>query len=325
LAEARRALAVVAVALALAAALTQQVTRIAPAHPDSVGLFSSIRLPADAPDAWRGRLAARELAVGFVTGAGRHGFSPARVGLWSGAWFLVTALVLLAWRRRSDWIWLYLFGTFAAVSSGYFLDETLRVYPWDLPALCCFTLAIVAFDRGRGAALVALVPLAVPFKETALLLPLLLLFLDRRPRARRLGLAAAALALGVAARVALNVAAGSGHLLLNSDTRWHGDLYALVNLHYLLASAATLLSPLAFDAGLLLVLALLPPAGREGAGLRALGGAFALAVFAFARLPEARIWFDLVPAALLAIELQARARGVGLRAASAPALPPPSG
>jgi len=302
-AGARRWIALGAVALALAIGVGLQVTRFAGRFRDNVALFSSPQLADGVPAAWNERVASRWLAVRFVTAGGERGFSPWRVGLWSGAWFLLAELALLAARGRSQWIWTHLFGLFAGVSCGYFLDPELRSYPWDLPALAVFVVALQLFDRDRRRWLLALVPIGVLFKETALLLPLLWLP-GSRPRARRAAWVGAGLGLGLAAKLVahlLGATAGGGAALALPSTE------LLLNLRHLRLTWLSIYTPLLFNAGTLVALALLPARGSRGTALRLLGGAFAAAALVFARLPEARIWFELLPVALLALERSASA------------------
>ena len=303
---ARRRLAALAVALALAAGLSVQIGRIAGAFPDNIALFSSPAGPAAFPAAWSGRLASRVLAFRFVLRTEGERFSPQRVGAWTGVWFLLAALSLVALRGDSPWIYGHLLGGCAGISLGYFLDWELRVYPWDLPAYFFFTLGVALYARGRALPLVLLVPVAVAFKETALLLVILLAFLPGSV-AKRTALVAAGLALGFGAKLALDLWAGSDRLVLTMSTHHASELLLVTNLRYLRDAWASPYSPLLFNAGTLLALLLVPAAGTKARALRLLAGVFALSVFLFGFIREARVWFELLPVALFALELDGRA------------------
>ena len=213
---------------------------------------------------------------------------------WSFAWFLATALLLLATDRPL----VYMFGTAAGVSFAYSLQE--MVYPYDLPALFFATLAFVLVRSRRHRWLPWVLAVGVGFKETVIVFSVAALFAHGPRKTRWTWLAISVLACSLV-MVAIDLYSGRPIFGFESfsaakDPDDPSGLKVWLNL-------PTLLTPSNFvwavNAGLALPLFLLPTRGhRLAQGFRCIGLLFAAGLFLFAGVGELRIWFELIPLCL---------------------------
>jgi hypothetical protein len=308
---ARRAVAPLLVALALSITLDMHVRRIAPLHKHSQATFYSLEDGLEhyreMPRPWRSRLFANACASLFVSHG--EGFEPGQsptaeelrardvdafargAGAWAGAWFFATCLVY--WLALGPAALFFALGTFAGVIYGSLPGIDARVYPWDLPALFWYALFTMAVLRGRYRALL-LIPLAVGFKETALVYALAFLTWEEASWRRRLGWFAAAGALSVAVKLGIDVVTGNSRYFFTMASG--GGEYLRQNLRNLVTFDARHL--LLVNAGLLAAFLLSPPRGPRARTLRAIALAFLAGILVWGNTQEVRIFYELLPVSL---------------------------
>jgi hypothetical protein len=297
------------VAVALAVGLYHLGLRVAPLHDHSAQTFFAFETIGleDLTRAWRGRVFSRWAAEGFawihpslpvLPGTPPDAaWSSIAIGQWLTLWGLVIGGIWLAFRRERALF--PIVGSYACVVFGYTVGADLRVYPWDLPALAVFTLfAGLVRNASRPLWILLTIWLGMPFKETAVVLCLfpLALPLARREQAR---LAAAALLGCVAIKIGLDVATGNtavGLTMATGSFQDEGPLWWW-NLRQLGQGM-----PLLVNGGTLLAFLLLPNASRTIVCFKAIALAFALGNLLFGVITEYRIWFELVPLALIGLE-----------------------
>ncbi len=216
---------------------------------------------------------------------------------WGFGWFLATGLILV-WALRERSI-LFLLGTYAGLSYGYMPSITQRFYPWDMPILFFATLFSLAILKRRFHWLF-LIPLAVGFKETALMFVPAFLLWDEVSWPKRIlamaGVGLSSMALGIALTFYTQL---KGNLLLsasNLESQLFGSnlpqLLVFDERHFAL-----------FNAGLLLAYLLVPNRTRTQLVLKGICALFILGAFWRGLIGEVRIWFELIPVALVGLTL----------------------
>ena len=97
-------------------------------------------------------------------------------GLYHACWLLLLFVCIIFTLRYSLFINLGIFAglmyNFSPTSGPYF-------YPWDMPAMLFFTLAVLFFERRKTWAMAAVICVGAFFKETALVCALLIFFFDK--------------------------------------------------------------------------------------------------------------------------------------------------
>jgi hypothetical protein len=221
---------------------------------------------------------------------------PRLIGIYSAVWLGLTFLLLLL--TFGSQALFPILGTFAAVAFAYMPGMADRIYPWDLPALFFFTLFVCLLHRQRLNWFLIFLPLAILFKETAVVLTLAYLFRDDTKTRRLLFFAAAAI-LAFISKV-------SADLLTDSLGRFTLDTgFLKTNLRYLFKGTfpypewypglTGFSHPLFLNAGLLLAFCLYPFRSHSIRMLRVIVLSYAAGMFFYGIIFEYRIWVDITP------------------------------
>ncbi len=220
------------------------------------------------------------------------------VGRWVAFWlFLANLAFILAMRNKSLW---FLFGTFAAVSFDYTREISNRIYPWDMPALMCFSVFVALLYRRRFRWLLLLIPLATGFKETAILMSVAFLFWEEATWAKRLTWFCAALAAAVAVKVGIDVITNNPQLFYTMTTQTPKKVpLVLLNLRDLLN--LRLNHPIFVNAGLLVSFLLIPIMSKRALLLKTITVCFTIGILIWGIAYEYRIWFEVIPVSLLGL------------------------
>ncbi|MCH2173375.1 hypothetical protein MK489_21585 [Myxococcota bacterium] len=249
-----------------------------------------------------GSLATRECCAGRELslpnlGQMLHGEDfPHDAGLYGVFWLaLIFGLYLLAFGGEAL---IPILGTYCGVAFGYMPGIADRIYPWDMPSLFFFSAFLVCLVRGRLLVFLPLLPVAVLFKETAIVLALAYAFVPGSLR-RRAMFTAVALGLCVAARWVGVEISGSEVSTPDLLPRLAANLRFVFGFELPSEDwyhpAVMVPHPLLIDAGLLVAFVLHPPRGPHRAALWTVVGAFTAAAFASGVVFEYRIWFELIP------------------------------
>ena len=234
------------------------------------------------------------------------------VGLWTAGWFILIGLLFILWlKNRSP---LYILGTFAGISFGYFpIGSTNNLmFPWDMPALFVFSFFIILFLENKHRWLLVLLPLGVGFKETVLILCLAFLFRDLQgsswnPLQRSfwaqfkkeswlLFFTSVVLCLIVKASIDTYVRVSSPLLTVEYTSEYTQKFLLYEN-----ALRLKNLFPFFINAGTLLAFFVLPSSDPKVRTLKLLAAVFALGIFSFGVITEYRIWFEMIPFSLYVI------------------------
>lgn len=147
-------------------------------------------------------------------------------------------------------------------------------------------------------------PLGMGFKETTAVLCLAFLFAEQ-PWKRRLVMCAVSLSACLAVEIAIDIYVRVPIPLFTMEYRYQGgqgpttfyvweNLKSLRDLHFV---------PLLVNGGTLLAFMLLPSVNRTMLALKLVSLVFVAGIFLFARINEYRIFFEMIPFALYALEL----------------------
>lgn len=223
-----------------------------------------------------------------------------RVGLYVAFWLACTFLAYLILLRENALI--PILGTYCGVAFGYMPGIADRLFPWDMPALFFFTLFICFLLKEKVHLFLVVLPIAILFKETACILAVAYLFLDRSRRDRGL-LFGAALILAVATK-------GIVDQFTISTTGLSLETSKLVtNLRFIFfgefphpqwyASLQRINHPLLINAGISLAFILHPSKGKHARLLWAVFLAFTASTLFWGLVLEYRIWFEMIPVCLV--------------------------
>ena len=253
------------------------------------------RILSNVPAGWLGRLAAHVTST-------PDGQLTATIGIWTGAWVML--ICLLFFSLPPGRALFYLFGSFCGIAFGYMPGFDTRAYPWDLPSLAVFTLFVVLHARGQQKAQMALIPLGMLFKETAFILCLAFLFSSEGWHIRLRRFAITALAC-VAVKVMADVLVGGPLPFFSMTASNTGGSFRLFHNLGVLASfpRPAFTNPLLVNGGTLLALWLLPNSKPEFRLLKAMAAVFAASLFVYAQIDEYRVWFEMIPLSLYAMDL----------------------
>ena len=251
------------------------------------------------------------------------------VGLWTLAWYSLTGLLFIGWLKKRSVF--YIFGLFAGVVFGYLpIGGSLGanivknyIYPWDLPALFIFSLFTLLFVKDRYRWLLGLIVIGVGFKETAMILCAVCSRRDfsgarwnpfqkgfwEQFRKESWFLFAVSLALSLTLKISIGFLVKAPSSFLTMDTIDNGTTTTpliLVNLKQLLG-----LFPFLVNAGTLLAFFLLPTIDEKIRSMKYIALAFLLGNLFFGIFNEYRIWFEMIPFALYAIDKHLLQEGAG--------------
>ncbi len=257
--------------------------------------------------AWRGRLFSNALAA-IATRAGISILSRTDVflintpmelsaSLWTSGWFFAIGLIYI-WSARQRSLF-YIFGIFTALSFGYLTRVTNRIYPWDMPALFTYVLFTILFVRKQYKWIMLLLPIAMGFKETALLLCLGFLLTDL-PNSQKIKMTVLSAGMCISVKLiidfyvqvpipfftmqpGLSSSFTRSHLAINLD-----ELYAI--------------TPYLINAGTLLTFLILPIYDKNVLSFKLIAILFIIGNFVFGVISEYRIWFEMIPFALYSLE-----------------------
>jgi hypothetical protein len=243
---------------------------------------------------WRPRVLSRVLGSAVTGDALSDGtvhpdVFASRVGMWVAGWFLATAVVSF-WGAGTFGLW-FVIATFCGIMFAIQPGVDPRVYPWDMPALFFFSLATASWMKDRPLWFLPLLPIAVLFKETAIVLAFGYLFV-RGGRTRRLTAFGIALALGAGTKVIADLATTSSGALVT--TPW----LLVYNLQEAWRHPLLLLSNAGFTACAFI---LMPWSTRTGRALGTIAVVFTGGIMTLAIASEYRIWFELLPLGLFAL------------------------
>lgn len=223
------------------------------------------------------------------------------VALWTAGWFLlICALLILSAKRKSIF---YILGLFAGLSFGYMTRLSIRIYPWDMPALFIFMAFILFFSRNKKWWMFALLPIGMGFKETSIILCAAFLFLEL-PWKQRWQLAIGSGILCVAVKITLDLYVGSP---IPFFTMENGFESSRITNYYIIRNLIGLktIFPFFINSGTLLAFILLPIYDRKMLALKLIAALFIVGNMFFGNIFEYRIWFEMIPFALYGLEIAA--------------------
>jgi hypothetical protein len=306
----RNLVAVAFISLALCVIIYHHAVSVTPILRTTVATFAgatfvTVNLPEigafDLKKCWGARILSLEAGSYFVRKSLDYNSFDAiasSIGLYVALWLGLSFLAYLVTLREAAL--LPILGTFAGVCFGYTLGIGDRIYPWDMPALFFYTLFVCLLVRRRLVWIIPILPVAVLFKETAILLALALLFDKSFDRRRRWAMFAIAFGLAVETRILAQNAVGS------VDIHWRLPLANLQALFLLKFPAmhsnqfglGFVNHPMFINAGLLVAFIIARSDGEHMPALRLIFWIYVAAMLLLGVIIEYRIWFELIPISL---------------------------
>lgn len=257
---------------------------------------------------WRPRILSNYLSSGLANliQAQSAGQDPALVmdyvsAYWTVGWLILIFLMIILFFKEKSL--LYLFGIFAGISFAYMPSIGItRIYPWDMTSLFIFTIFVIILKTKKESWLVFVIPIAILFKETALLMIAAFLFWEGAPLRRKLLYVGITLLASLIIKIGVDLFTANPSILLTMTYRTRsGAIRIIENIRQLLTLRID--SPLFIDAGLLAALLLLPINKRPLLMLKLIAIAFTLGNFLFGQIFEFRIWFEMIPISLYALDV----------------------
>lgn len=226
-----------------------------------------------------------------------------QVGLWTAGWFGLMGLLLIGLKKQRATF--YIFGFFAGLSFGY-ADwpgglAASRVYPWDMPAFFFFLLFTFLFVRRKYSLLLILLPLSIGFKETTVIFSAVYLFADDLSWKKRLIYFISSLVLCAGVKIGLDLYTHSPVLFTMETGLERSDVKNIYIVRNLLGFRKVV--PFFINAGTLLSLLLLPVYDRNVLAMKFLSIIFIAGNLIFGNISEFRIYFEMLPFALYALEI----------------------
>lgn len=215
------------------------------------------------------------------------------VGIWTVFWFLLMGLTYIHMFGKQSIF--YIIGTFAALIFGY-VPQLLRIYPWDMPIVFGYVLFMALLLNKKYKWIFLLLPMAMGFKETALVLCLAFLLIDQ-PWKKRVQYFIISGVLCVTVKVIIDLLLGTplpfftmehAHMV---DNKLQG-LYLFYNIKILLYQYSM---PLFVNGGMLLAFILIPAFNREARIMKLISYAFITSILLFGIILEYRIFFEIIP------------------------------
>jgi hypothetical protein len=260
---------------------------------------------------WRPRLFANYFASLLVPSRADTRYFQHSVGLWNAGWFLACCLMYVAFDFRNA-IFL-VFGTFGALYYAFTPLSESHIYPWDMPALFFYVLIYVTYARKSITPLLLILWVGAGFKETVALGSMIFLFRQDLSLQRRFAYFLAAAVGCVSVKLAIDLLTGSPSLLLTMTFDNFGLLSEIAETHQGFAynwQALTKLylnHPIFVNAGTLVIFLLLLPKDQEDWMWKALGVLFLVGIMFCGVVNEARVFFEMIPLSLWAINKKLQA------------------
>jgi len=300
------------IALAISVIVSKEAPLALHEHPGDATIFTSfsqgLEEYKEIKQEWRPRILSNYLAsrLANLIEAQYNGQDSALVmdyvsAYWTIGWLILIYLMFIIFFKEKSL--LYLFGIFAGISFAYVPSIGItRIYPWDMTSLFIFTCFVTILKTKKESWLVFFIPIAILFKETALLMIAAFLFWEEVPLRRRLIYVGITLLTSLVIKAGIDIiTANPSFIFTMTYSTKSGTSRIIENIRQLLVLRID--SPLFIDAGLLAALLLLPIRKRPLLMLKLIAIAFILGNFVFGQIFEFRIWFEMIPISLYALDV----------------------
>jgi hypothetical protein len=263
--------------------------------------------------AWRGRLFSNGMANVFmsISKVNPEIVRSAKIALkdfnrfantvaaWNTLWFIASFLLIIKLSKHKS---VAVFGVFACMMYAFTPRADNLIQPWDGPALFFYSL-IIGLSLSRNRKWIAvIIPLAVGFKETALVLAFLPLFWSEWNLNRRLVFSALIISFGVSVKIVLDAISGCPIPFLTMQThydtinRFHHYWSIAQNVDFLFIPSIN--HPL-FAIGGLLMIIFGSPLCR---GFKTIAVIHIAGIFMFCIINESRLFQELIPLYFLGLK-----------------------
>jgi hypothetical protein len=250
---------------------------------------------------WRPRVLSNFIAGRFVNLFNESFDLSIIVGLWTSTWLLLISIALIIeFKERSLF---YIFGIFAGISFGYTNSiGSPRVFPWDMPALFIYVTFLILVKNKKFNLLIPFIPIAMLFKETAIVMIITFLFMGDYPFKKRVIYLLFTALLCFLLKTGVDIATHNPALFLTMTWKRSGSvLRSLINVRTLID--LQLDTPLLINSGLLLSMMIIPSKTKMIQLFKIIALIFLVSNFVFGIINEYRIWFEIIPLSLFALQI----------------------
>ena len=221
------------------------------------------------------------------------------IGYWSAMWFFLSCILLIICFKKQSLF--FILGLFAAISFGYQCAYAQMVYPWDMVTIFVSVLFIVLVSKDRLGWLVFILPIAVGFKETTMVLCISFLFWKKVSPKRRIMLTIVSLAGCIFVKYVIGYSLNLSAAFCTMDGTRGGGFRWIKNFGYIKNGLSNYIFFL--NAGTLLAFIILPFKKYPMLMLKVIAILLLIGLFSSGSIREYRIFFGLIPIALYGIYL----------------------
>lgn len=249
---------------------------------------------------WRPRILSNFLVGRLINLLSNHYDFSFIIGLWTSAWLFIMFLLLICGFHEKAIF--YIFGIFAGIAYGYTKSiGSPWVFPWDMPALFIYVVFLILVTKKKFVFLIPFTPIAMLFKETAIVMIIAFLFVEDIPLKKRVLYLVMTAILCYLVKTGIDLITHNPSLFLTMTLKKGEDtLRLLINLRTLVS--LRLDTPFLINSGLLLSLMILPLRSKTILMFKLVAAVFIISNLIFGMITEYRIWFELIPLSLFGLQ-----------------------
>jgi len=254
---------------------------------------------------WRPRIFSNYLAGWLIPSNANARVFQQRVALWSSGWFFLCCVgYIISDLKNAPFL---IFGTFAALYYAFTPLSESHIYPWDMPAMFFFVLIYAAHVRKSITPLLLILWIGCGFKETVALGSIVFLFRTDLSLRARLAYFLAAVVGCASVKLAIDLLTANPSPLLTMTFNNFGLMDEIASRYQGIAYNREALikpylnHPIFVNAGTFVIFLLLLPRDMEDWTWKTVGILFLAGIMMFGVINEARIFFEMIPISLWAI------------------------
>lgn len=222
------------------------------------------------------------------------------VGIYTFFWLFLINLIFFILRGKFSIF--YMLGIFAAVVFELIPSEHTRVYPWEMPILFFYCLFLFLTATNNYKWLMLVTPIAVGFKESAILFPVIFLFWEKVDFKKRVIYALITLFLAICVKSILSIITSNTKIFFTMY--FNKDFSIRIIWDVLSFFTGNFHSFLLINAGLTLPFFLIPTKNKYILGLKFIAFLFIIAILVYSNFDENRVFLELTPLSLYGFDME---------------------
>jgi hypothetical protein len=222
------------------------------------------------------------------------------IGWWFAGWLFLINLIYLACDKKKAL--LFMLFTFVTIVSANTIDQQGH-RPWDMPILFFCTLSVFLALKNKEHFLLLILPLAMGFKETAIVFSLLLLANKKHSVKKNLAILAGTVLVCFLVKGLLDTYTANEAIIMTMTTADSNvNSFQRLALNFTVLFTPFLFQLITLNAGTALLFAC-TPFNRQNAALKLIMVILSVSLFLWGMINELRIWYELLPVSLAGIYL----------------------